>query len=76
MSLFFSNLLGSRSRTSLDEGKVVLSLSDEEIASAGPLASSERAEFRIEGMTCGACVEVRCLDYDLGAIRHLLIILR
>ncbi|KAI0083849.1 copper transporting p-type ATPase-like protein [Irpex rosettiformis] len=58
MSQFFSNLLGSGSRTSInDEGKVGLPLSNEEIMSAGLLPSSERAEFRIEGMTCGACVE-------------------
>lgn len=43
-------------------GKVGLPLSDEEVATAGLLASSERAEFRIEGMTCGACVEVRSPD--------------
>ncbi|KAI0825494.1 hypothetical protein BC629DRAFT_2851 [Irpex lacteus] len=62
MSHFFSNLLASGSRTSFSDeekgmGKVGLPLSDEEVATAGLLPSSERAEFRIEGMTCGACVE-------------------
>lgn len=67
MSHFFSNLLASGSRTSFSDeekgmGKVGLPLSDEEVATAGLLPSSERAEFRIEGMTCGACVEVRSPD--------------
>lgn len=64
MSLFFSNLLGSGSSASQSEGKVNLPLTDEEAASTKMIEQSERAEFRIEGMTCGACVEV-CTPYKL-----------
>ncbi|KAI0339454.1 copper transporting p-type ATPase-like protein [Trametopsis cervina] len=57
MSLFFSNLLGSGRRISVDEGKVGLMLSDEEAASSDSMRPPEKAEFRVEGMTCGSCVE-------------------
>ena len=60
MSAFFSNILGAGK--DLQEGKVELPLNEED---AGGLAMSEKSEFRIEGMTCGACVEVgvRCVPF-------------
>lgn len=58
MSAFFSNILGAGRDLQATEGKVELPLNDDEAASQG-IAMSEKSEFRIEGMTCGACVEVR-----------------
>ena len=59
MASFLSNLL-AKSPISPMSSKVELALSEEEMAgSTDKLAAlSERCEFRIEGMTCGACVEV------------------
>lgn len=58
MASFFSNLL-SKGPLSPASGKLELPLSDEEASSSDKLPGlSEKCEFRIEGMTCGACVEV------------------
>lgn len=43
-------------------GKVGLSLDESEPLAAGDGFVSEKCELRIEGMTCGACVEVRILS--------------
>ncbi|KIP07056.1 hypothetical protein PHLGIDRAFT_127850 [Phlebiopsis gigantea 11061_1 CR5-6] len=56
MSAFFSNILGAGRDLQATEGKVELPLNDDEAASQG-ITMSEKSEFRIEGMTCGACVE-------------------
>ena len=55
MSAFFSNLLGGKEASA---SKVALPLTPEEEGAPMALGLSERSEFRIEGMTCGACVEV------------------
>ncbi|KAF7794413.1 hypothetical protein EIP86_005547 [Pleurotus ostreatoroseus] len=57
MSSLFSSLL-SKNPVSPASGKLELPLSDDELSASGTLAGlSEKCEFRIEGMTCGACVE-------------------
>lgn len=57
MSAFFTNLLGAGKETS--ESKLALPLTQDEERSSKEFGLSEKSEFRIEGMTCGACVEVR-----------------
>jgi hypothetical protein len=37
---------------------------DGESGTSGKIALSEKCELRIEGMTCGACVEVRIIVSD------------
>ena len=59
MSAFFTTLLGSGRDPQATEGKLGLPLNDDDAESSHKLALSEKSEFRIEGMTCGACVEVR-----------------
>ncbi|KAK7687282.1 hypothetical protein QCA50_009787 [Cerrena zonata] len=57
MAAFISNLLGSNQSTQAS-GKLELPLSEEEPLAATPMGSlSDKCELRIEGMTCGACVE-------------------
>ncbi|KAI0796027.1 copper P-type ATPase CtaA [Abortiporus biennis] len=57
MSGFFSNLLGTHQQAAVG-GKLELPVSEEEPLNATPLGPlSEKCELRIEGMTCGACVE-------------------
>ena len=61
MASFLSNLL-AKGPLSPSSPKVGLPLSDEEMATTDAfLGASEKCEFRIEGMTCGACVEVSFL---------------
>ncbi|EKM50173.1 uncharacterized protein PHACADRAFT_264752 [Phanerochaete carnosa HHB-10118-sp] len=55
MSAFFTNLLGTEKDA--PESKLALPLTPDEEGSSGGLNLSEKSEFRIEGMTCGACVE-------------------
>lgn len=58
MPPFLSGLLPKGQRAST-EGKLGLPVSEEEPLAATPLGPlSEKCELRIEGMTCGACVEV------------------
>ncbi|KAJ3542134.1 hypothetical protein NM688_g6004 [Phlebia brevispora] len=59
MSAFFSNLM-TKGPVSPASGKLELPLTDEEMSMSTSdtlTGLSERCEFRIEGMTCGACVE-------------------
>lgn len=57
MPSFLSSLLGG-SQEALPTGKLELPLAKDEPLAATPLGSlSEKCELRIEGMTCGACVE-------------------
>ena len=59
MATFISNLLGTNPSQAQAAGKLELPLSEEEPLAASPMGPlSEKCELRIEGMTCGACVEV------------------
>jgi Cu+-exporting ATPase len=55
ISAVFTNILG-KTPLSASFGKVELLSSDNEPLVSG--SSSEKCELRIEGMTCGSCVEV------------------
>ncbi|OCH85260.1 copper P-type ATPase CtaA [Obba rivulosa] len=55
MSGIITNLLGTTSAP--PAGKVELPMGEEEPLVAGSGSASEKCELRIEGMTCGACVE-------------------
>lgn len=58
MPPFLSNLLPG-ANPSTTSGKLELPVYEEEPLAATPLGPlSEKCELRIEGMTCGACVEV------------------
>ena len=67
MATFISNLLGTNPSQAQAAGKLELPLSEEEPLAASPMGPlSEKCELRIEGMTCGACVEVRsCCGLDV-----------
>ncbi|CAL1715489.1 unnamed protein product [Somion occarium] len=57
MSTFISNLLG-RNQPAPAAGKLELPMGEEEPLATTPMgALSDKCELRIEGMTCGACVE-------------------
>lgn len=60
LSAAFNSILGTP-RTP-PPGKLELPVSEHEplVAAGGP--ASEKCELRIEGMTCGACVEVRVVS--------------
>ena len=60
------NLL--RTPRSPSSGHVELSLKEDEPLVAGSGLASEKCELRIEGMTCGACVEV-CITRTRGLLR-------
>lgn len=55
MSAIFTSLLAAGQKAS--ESKLALALTEDEAGASKELGPSERSEFRIEGMTCGACVE-------------------
>ena len=56
-----------RSPRSPSTGKLGLPLLDAEPLAAGEGLLSEKCELRIEGMTCGACVEVRASSSRIKA---------
>jgi hypothetical protein len=60
LSAVFSLLTVGTSKASTSIGSKQQS-ETEKLISPGAGALSEKADFRIEGMTCGACVEVRKL---------------
>ena len=57
-----SNMFRSTPRNSVS-GKVELPQREDEPLTGGEGLKSDKCELRIEGMTCGACVEVRNLSY-------------
>lgn len=58
MSAFFSSFIGADKVPSSPGGQLGLPLTKDEETSS-QLGISETSEFRVEGMTCSACVEVR-----------------
>jgi len=62
ISTVFTNIL-AKTPLSASFGKVLLPSSEDEplVTDKAGSSLSEKCEFRIEGMTCGACVEVSAI---------------